>query len=178
MEPQNWCFVDVSPFPSHRSISCKPPYIVSGVYDNFTTQATTVSYNIFPETNSFALDPLSSFWKGENGELHVDCWRMSGNNCLHTVVPAACNWWYLSNLLFEQQARTYPRATRLPRPADIQDTLQPSIEQEEFPPVDENILVGPPKKTSKKTSAKSGTSTWAQKAILLMLVSERVIHLW
>ena len=59
MEPQNWCFVDVSPFPSHRSISCKPSYIVFGVYDNLTTQATTVSYNIFPETSSFALESWS-----------------------------------------------------------------------------------------------------------------------
>ena len=100
-----------------------------------------------------------------------------GTISLHTVVPAACNWWYLSNLLFEQQGLTHVQLVF--RDQLIYKThYNQSIEQEEFPPVDENILVGPPKKTSKKTSAKSGTSTSAQKAILLMLVSERVIHLW
>ena len=99
------------------------------------------------------------FWKGASGELHIECWRMSGTNCLHTVVPEACNWWKISNLLLEEQGLSHVQLV-------FRDQLvykchyNQSIEQEEFPEVDENILV--PKKASKKTSAKSGTSTSAQ----------------
>ena len=77
------------------------------------------------------------FWKEESGELHIDCWRMSGTNCLHTVVPEACNWWHLSNLLFEQQGLTHVQLV-------FRDKLvykthyNQSIEQEEFPDVNEN----------------------------------------
>ena len=81
---------------------------------------------------------------------------MSGCNCLRTVVREDCNWWYLSNLLFEEQGLCHVQLVFRDQVV-YKCHYNQAIVQEDFPPVDENILLDTPKKT------KSATSTPAKK---------------
>ena len=113
------------------------------------------------------------WWRRADGFV-IDCWRMSGANCLHVEMPEACNWWKISTLLFEHQGLAHVglvyKDTLIPKCNYMQSILEP-----DFPEMNENILVDPPSKqkpaaassASKQKPAAAASSTSKQKPAAL-----------